>query len=188
MAAGELPPVTETRVPAVESELIVAGAVPLEVGLTDRVTAVPVDTLPEASEVALALNAGVAALSCSAKLFEVEFVLADNVAVCTLITDEIVAVNEAEDAPDATVTLAGTATALLLLATVTPVPPDGAAALNVTVHGADPAPVNELPPQESALTVGATTVPEPLRLTAIAGALLEKVKFPVTELALVGEN
>ena len=139
-------------------------------------------------EVALALKTGVAALSCTAKLFEVEFVLADNVAVCAVVTEETVAVNEAEDAPDATVMLAGTVTALLLLATVTTAPPLGAAELRVTVHGVDAAPVNELLPQENAFNVGATAVPVPLRLTATAGALLESVKFPATELAVVGEN
>ena len=115
-------------------------------------------------------------------------VVAVSVAVCALVTDETVAVNEAVDAPAATDTLAGTVTALLLLASVTPVPPDGAAELKVTVHCVDPAPVNELVPQESALTVGATAVPVPLRAMATAGALVESVSCPVTELAVVGEN
>jgi len=185
---GKLPPVTENPVPEIESELIVTGAVPLDVSVTDFVTAVPTETLPNASVLALAVRVGVIALSCSAKLFDEPLVLADNVAVCALVTDETVAVNDTEDAPDATVTLAGTVTALLLLASVTAVPPEGAAELSVTVHGVDPAPVNELLPQENALNVGATAVPVPLRLTATAGALLESVKFPATELAVVGEN
>ena len=62
--------------------------------------------------------------------------------------------NDAEDAPDATVTLAGNFTALLLLVSVTPVPPDGAAELNVTVHVIDPAPMNELFPHENAFKDG----------------------------------
>ena len=186
--AGKFPPATENPVPEIASELMVTGAVPLEVNVTDCVATVPTETLPNASEVVLALKAGVAALSCTAKLFEVEFVLADNVAVCAVVTEETVAVNEAEDAPDATVMLAGTVTALLLLATVTTAPPLGAAELSVTVHGVDAAPVNELLPQENAFNVGATAVPVPLRLIATAGALLESVNCPVTELAVVGEN
>jgi hypothetical protein len=125
-----------------------------------------------------------------AKLFDIEFVLADNVIVCALVADDIFAVNEAEDAPEPTVTLTGTATTLLLLASVTNVPPLGAAELNITVHVVDPAPVNALLPQESALNAGATAVPQPLplRLTATAGALLESVNFPAVEFAIVGEN
>ena len=185
---GKFPPVTENPVPEIESELIVTGAVPLEVSVTDFVTAAPTVTLPNASELALALNTGVAAFSCSAKLFDEEFALADSVGVCALVTAETIAVNEDEDAPEATVTEAGTCTALLLLANVITVPPLGDAELNVTVHAADPAPVNVLVAQESALTVGAAAAPVPLRLTATADALLERVKVPVTELAADGEN
>ena len=56
------------------------------------------------------------------------------------------------------------------------------------MHGVDAAPVNELLPQENAFNVGATAVPVPLRLITTAGALLESVNCPVTELAVVGEN
>jgi hypothetical protein len=187
--AGKLPPVTVNPVPEIASELIVTAAVPLEVSVNDFVTAVPTATLPNDSEVTLAVKAGVAALSCTAKLFDEPFVLADSVAVCAVVTDETVAVNEAEDAPGETVTLAGTVTEVLLLPRVTTVPPDGAAELSVTVHVADPAPVNKLVPQENALSVGAAAaVPEPLRLTVTAGALLESVNCPLAELAAVGEN
>jgi hypothetical protein len=150
---GKLFPVTENPVPEVEPALTVTGAVPFEVNVTDCVTAVPTATLPKASDVALALNAGTAALSCIAKLFEVELAIADKVAVCDAVTEETVAVKVAEDAPDGTVMLAGTATALLLLASVTPVA-DGAAELNVTVHVVNPDPINELLPHESALKDG----------------------------------
>jgi len=37
---------------------MVTGAVPLEVNVTDWVTAVPTETFPKVSEVALALSAG----------------------------------------------------------------------------------------------------------------------------------
>ena len=71
-----------------------------------------------------------------------------------MVTDDTVAVNEAEVEPEATVTEAGTVTELLLLDNVTTVPPEGAAELSVTVQASDPAPVNELVVQVSALTVG----------------------------------
>lgn len=45
-------------------------AVPLEVTVTDLETAVPTETFPKASDVALKLMAGVAAFSCRATLFE----------------------------------------------------------------------------------------------------------------------
>jgi len=64
-----------------------------------------------------------------------------------------VAVNDELDAPEATGTVAGAVTAPLLLDTATLTPPDGAAALRVTVHEVDPAPVNVLVPHRSALTV-----------------------------------
>ena len=54
-----LSPETENPVPAIEFELIVAGAVPVEVTVTDLETAVPIETLPNASEVALSVKAGV---------------------------------------------------------------------------------------------------------------------------------
>jgi hypothetical protein len=61
--AGRFPPETENPVPVVESELIVTAAVPLEVTVTDFVTAVPTATLPKSSEVAFRVSAGVAAFS-----------------------------------------------------------------------------------------------------------------------------
>jgi hypothetical protein len=83
---GKLPPVTENPVPEIESELMLTGAVPLEVNVTDFVTTVPTETLPNASEVALAVRTGVAAFSCSTELCDEEFALADKVAVCALVT------------------------------------------------------------------------------------------------------
>jgi len=42
--------------------------------------------------------------------------------------------------------------------------------------------------QFTALNIGVTVVPVPVRLTADVGALLDKVNCPVTELAKVGSN
>jgi len=64
--AGKLPPETENPAPEIESELMVTAAVPLEVTVTDLATAVPTDTLPNVTDVALRDSAGVAAFSCSA--------------------------------------------------------------------------------------------------------------------------
>lgn len=63
---GNPPPETENPVPEIESELMVTATVPLEVTVTDLVTAVPTETLPNESEVALRLSAGVAAFNCRA--------------------------------------------------------------------------------------------------------------------------
>ncbi len=66
--AGKLPPETENPVPVIESELIVTATVPLEVTVTDLVTAVPTETLPNGNEDAFRLNAAVAAFSCIARV------------------------------------------------------------------------------------------------------------------------
>ena len=161
---GKLPPETEYPVPVIESELIVTAMVPVEVRVTDLVTAEPTATLPNASEVALRLRAGAAAFSCIAKFCEEALRLAATVAVCEVVTEATFAVNVAVDAPETTVTPEGTDTALLLLATVTLSPPEGAAELSDTVHGVVPAPVNELLPHESALIEGVKGDPGPLRL------------------------
>lgn len=79
--AGKLPPETVNPAPEIESELMVTEAVPLEVTVTDLLTAVPIVTLPKASEVALRVNAGTAALSSKVVLLEEEFELAVRVAV-----------------------------------------------------------------------------------------------------------
>jgi hypothetical protein len=64
-----------------------------------------------------------------------------NVAVCTELTEETVAVKLAEVDPAATVTLAGKTTAALLLDRFTTKPSPGAAALNVTAQPSLPSPV-----------------------------------------------
>lgn len=60
---GKVPPRIEKPVPVVEAELIVAGAVPLEVTVSDFVTAVPSETLPNASELTPKLRTGVVAFN-----------------------------------------------------------------------------------------------------------------------------
>ena len=62
---GNPPPDTENPAPVIASELIVTATVPLDVTVTDFVTAVPTATLPNASEAVLRLNEEVAAFNCS---------------------------------------------------------------------------------------------------------------------------
>ncbi len=183
--AGKPPPETENPVPVIESELILTAIVPLEVRITDFVTAVPTETLPNDSDVALRFNAGVAAFSCIAKVRDEALVLAANVAVCDVLTDVALAVNDAVDAPEANVMVAGTVTALSLLDTVTLIPPDGAAELSDTVQAVEPAPVNELLPHENALIEGATGEADPLRLIVVVFEVVPAVAVSVTVCAPV---
>ena len=92
----------------------------------------------------------------TAMLLVEPFALAVNVAVCVLLTEATVALNEAVMAPGFTDKLAWTVTAPLLLATATLRPFEGAAEVRETVHDVVPAPVKELAPQASVLIVGAT--------------------------------
>ncbi len=64
--------------------------------------------------------------------------------------------NEADEAPAGTVTLAGTVTALLLLARATLKPLERAGAARVTVHVGLAAPVNEVAAHDNELIVGVT--------------------------------
>ncbi len=137
---------------------------PVEVTVTDFVTAVPTDTVPNASEVALRLREDVAALSWMAKALEDAFALNVIVAVCEEVTEAIFAVKEVDEAPEAIVIPVGTVTALLLLAALTLMPVDGAAELSETVHVTDPDPVKELLLQEKELIEDATLDADPLRL------------------------
>ena len=174
--AGRLPPETVNPVPVIESELIVRAVVPLEVTVTDLLTAVPTETLPKASDVALRVSAGVAAFNFSATLCEDEFELAVRVAVCAVVTDATVAVNVAVAAPAATDTFSGTVTALSLLDRVTLWPLLCAAELSETVQLVVPEPVKELFPQDKAVTVGVAV-----------GAEVEVAAFNLIEVVFVTE-
>ena len=180
---GKFPPETVKPVPEIESELMVTATVPLEVRVTDLVAAVPTATLPNESEVALRLKAGVAAFSCNAKLCEELFSLAVIVAVCDVLTEFTDAVNEAVDAPGTTDTLVGTVTALLLLRSVTFKPLDGAGELRDTVQAVVAAPVNELLAQANALIDAPIADADPLRLIDVVFDILPwvAVRFTVCE-------
>jgi hypothetical protein len=113
--SGKFPPETENPAPVIESELMVTATVPLEVTVTVFDTDVPTDTFPKDSEVALRPREGVAAFNCRATLFFELFALAETVAVCEVLTEAALAVNDADAAPEATVTLPGTVTEVELL-------------------------------------------------------------------------
>lgn len=117
---GRLPPETENPVPEIDSELMVTAVVPLEVRVIDFETDVPTDTFPNASDVELNVRPGTAAFNCKAKLLKEALALAVRVTVCVLLTEFTFAVNDAEVAPEGTVMLLGTATALPPLAKATP--------------------------------------------------------------------
>lgn len=115
---GKLPPKTENPVPETETELIVTAAVPVEVTVTDPVTAVPTETLPNGSDVALTANT-VPGESVMLNVLLVPLACAVIVAVWTVVTPATVALNPVLVAPDLTVTWPGTFTAGLLLLRVT---------------------------------------------------------------------
>ena len=73
-----------------------------------------------------------------------------------------------------------------MLVSATGNPPDGAEPDSVTVQESESEPVTDGLLHESPLTVGATVVPVPLRLTVAGDALLTMLSWPVTELAVVG--
>ncbi len=105
----------------------------------------PIETLPNANEVALRLRAGADGDADPLRLIEAVFEdvpwVAVSVTVCGDVTADTLAAKLALDAPDGTETERGTTTALLLLARLTAIPPLEAGALNFTVHASEPAPV-----------------------------------------------
>jgi hypothetical protein len=141
---GNVAPEAEKPDPVTAAEFTVTAAVPLEVKVTDFVTAVFNATLPNDSEVVLTDRVGVPAFafSCSPNPLETPPALAVSVTDCAVLTADAVAVNPALVALAGTVIEAGIVTALLLLDRLTGNPPLGAAELNVTVQASVPAPVN----------------------------------------------
>jgi hypothetical protein len=136
---GKVAPVIENPVPVRVAALIVSGAVPDEVSVTDWLVGVFSVTFPKARLFVLTLRIIVCALSCSVNTFVLPPADAVSVAVVFDVTAATVALNPDVVDPAATVTEAGTVTDELLLDSVTTVPPAGAAAVNVTVHASVPA-------------------------------------------------
>ena len=186
--AGRLIAETAKPVPVTATELTVTAAVPLEVRITFCVVGVLITTSPNEMLLAFRVSADVAAFSCREVDFAVLPVVAVSVTDCALVTEAAFAVNAAVVEVAATVTELGTVTAPLLLARPTATPPVGAEPDRVTVHESASDPVIDVLLQDTELIVGVTVVPVPLKLAEIAGALLEIVSWPVTEVAVVGLN
>jgi hypothetical protein len=185
---GIVIPVAPNRAPATETDEIVTGAVPEEVSVTVCVAELFTTTPPNEILLAFSVSFGVPTFSCSESALEVLPVVAVTVADCALVTEATFAVKVALVAVAGTVTTLGTVTALLLLARPTLTPPVGAEPDRLTVHESASVPVIELLLQLTALTVGATVDPVPLRLTVAVGALLEIDNCPAVELAVLGPN
>jgi len=185
---GKGPPETVKPVPLTAAALTVTAAVPVEDRISDCVAGVFKVTLPKATLAELMVSVGTPAPSCSAKVLATLSALAVRVTVTDVLTEETVAVNPAVVAPAATVTLAGTVTAELLLARLTAKPPMVAAAFKVTVQLSVPALVIDPLVQLIALNTGS---PVPLRLITVEvplDELLVKVKEPEAAPATVGSN
>jgi len=98
--------------------------------------------------------------------------VAVRVAACAVLTDAMLAMKPALVEVAGTVIVAGTTTELLLLASATVTPLEGAEPVSTTVQESLSAPVIDKLLQLTELTAGTIEVPVPLRLTATAGALL----------------
>jgi len=147
--------------------------------------------LPNERLLTLTLSVGTAAFNCSAKVFDTLPAVEVNVVAWAVPTDDIVAVNPAVVAPAGTVSVAGTATATLLLATLMTKPPLGARALSVAVHTSVPDPVNEEFVQEREASVAGTGVPVPLSPITVDEAveeLLSIVSCPEAAPVAAGSN
>jgi hypothetical protein len=173
------------------AELTVTAAEPVELRVSDCVEAVFTGTLPKAMLVAFTVSVEAAAPSCKVNVVEAPPAVAVRIAVWAELTAVAVAEKVALVAPDATVTVTGIVTALLLLVRFTFAPPLGAAMLRVTVQLSVADPVMDAFVHARALTAGA--VPVPLRVMTVAGfvepALDElSVREPESAPAAVGSN
>jgi hypothetical protein len=138
--------------------LIVTGAVPVDVKVTDCVAAVFTTTSGNATTVLLTPSARIQALNCRANLMELLPAFAVSVTVCGVKTDDTFAVNWALVAFAGTVTVAGTVTAALLLERLTLcLLADAELSFTVQTSVADPIAVALL--QENALNAGPTGAP-----------------------------
>jgi hypothetical protein len=166
-------------VPVRVPELIVTGAVPVEVSVTGSVEAVFNVTLPNAKLAGLTVRVGTAAFSCRVKVLETLPALAVRVTACAVVTEDTVAVNPAVVAFAGITTVAGTVTAALLLVRPTLKPPLPAAALSVTVQVSLPEPVIDPLLQDNPLNAPDPAAPVPVRLIT-AVPLVDELLWIVT--------
>lgn len=185
---GNAAPGIVNPVPVTDPALMVMGAVPLEVIVTDCVASVFNVTVPKETLLPPNVSVGVVAFSVRAKVFETPPDVAVSVADWFVLTAAAVAVKPALVAPAAIVTEAGTVTELLLLDKLTTVALV-AAAVNVTVQVSVPAPVSNPLLQETALSVaGACPVPLRLIVALPPEALLLIVTDPLKAPAVAGSK
>jgi hypothetical protein len=141
-------PVIEKPVPLIAAALMVTEPVPLEVSFTVCVAGELRLTFPKATLAEPSDNPAVpvvpvdAAFNCRGKVSELLLFEAVNIAICVELTAEAVAVNLALDALAATVTDAGTLTAVLLLPRLTVIALL-VAPVSVTWHASVPAAVSD---------------------------------------------
>jgi hypothetical protein len=136
----------------------------------------------------LTLNVATPAFSCRLNVVATLLALAVNVAAWAVLTVEAVAVKLADVVPPATVTLAGTVTAELLLARLTVKPLLAAAVFRNTVHVSVPAPVIDPFAQLRRFKTGN---PVPVRLITVEvplEELLVSVIVPEAAPAVRGSN
>jgi hypothetical protein len=155
------------------------GAAALSATVQESVPAPVIEPLAQLNEDRFVVGAGAAAPSCRAKVSVTPLPLAVRVTVCAVLTEETVAAKVALVEPAATVTEAGTVTALLLLARLTVNPPLGAAALSATVQESVPAPVidplAQLNEEKFAALVVLAAVPVALRPIRLPPAQPDRV-------------
>jgi hypothetical protein len=148
---GNVAPDIVKPAPLSVAEVMMTGAVPVELKISGCVEGVLIVALPNEMLLALVVNVGVDALSCSAKLLETPAPLAVIVAACGEETDDTFAVNAAVVKLAGKRIVAGTITAALLLAKLRLRPPLGAARVSVAKQAEVPAPVRDAPLHDNAL-------------------------------------
>jgi hypothetical protein len=191
---GKLAPDAEKPAPLAVTELIVTGAVPVEVRVTDWVAAVFTVTLPNERAGELTPKAADGAFSSREKLMVTVPALADRATAWVEVTAPTVAEKLPELEPEGIVNEAGTEAAALLLWRLRLNPPVGAALVSVTVHTSVPAPVIAELWHESALraAVGvplAALIPLPCNFTqtgTIAGVLAMTLSWPAESVSELG--
>lgn len=185
---GKLTPETLKPVPATVAAVTVTEDVPPDDRTNVCVDGVPTFSEPNDKLTELTLRAMAAAPSCTPKVSVTPFAEADKVTVCATFTALTFTENVALLVPAATVTVAGTEIAGLLLATLTANPPLAAAVLSASVQVSVPAPVMDALVQLSPVSAG---TPVPLRLTAVdppVEELLFRASEPEAVPAAVGSN
>jgi hypothetical protein len=189
--SGKLNPDILNPAPVSVPPLMMSGAGPVEVRMTDSVADVFSATLLKTRLLVLRLKVAMLALSAREKLLETVPAVAVRVAVCAVVTEAASTEKATPVELAGTVTVAGRVTAASLLERLMLCPPLPAAVLRVTLQASVPAPVIEALVQVSAFNVAGAVVPVPLRLITADGLaveLLARVSAPVTAPAAEGSK